>query len=83
MPLKGSSSSTIKDYLSTTKNQSGKNKNSASKENNPTMPKESDAKASKQSNKHTTHLRKLVPVRNQNANHAKSIQRGGNITNAN
>ena len=51
MPLKGSSSSTIKDYLATTENQSGKNKNTASKVNKTTMPNEGDTIASKQLNK--------------------------------
>ena len=49
MPLKGSNSTTIKDYLSTMEIQSGKNKNSVSKENSPTMPKEGDTKANKPS----------------------------------
>ena len=49
MPLKGSSSSTIKDYLSTTENQPAKSKNT--KDNNTTMPNDCNAITSKQSNK--------------------------------
>ena len=49
MPLKGTSSSTIKDYLSTTENQPTKIKNT--KENNATMPNDCITISSKQSNK--------------------------------
>ena len=49
MPLKGTSSSTIKDYLSTTESQPTKIKNT--KENNTTMPNDCVAISSKQPNK--------------------------------
>ena len=49
MPLKGSNSTNIKDYLSAIEKPSGKNKNTDSKENSPTMPKEGDTKSNKQS----------------------------------
>ena len=49
MPQKGTNSSTIKDYLSTTENQSTKTKNA--KENNTTMPNDCVVISSKQPNK--------------------------------
>ena len=76
MPLKGSNSTSIKDYLSASEKQTGKNKQVGSKENSPTMPKEGDTKANKQSIKTPNTLKEAnYFLETKNTDHAETPER--------